>query len=299
MWAFSRFVRYFNAAALYGTMRRAGDELHISPSSVDRQILSIEEELGVPLFERLPQGLKVTAAGELVLHRIRRWQQEMDLLTAQIEDLKGLRRGHVTMAIVEGAVEWATTVLAEFHQMYPGISYEVKVHGADQAVRLVLENAVDIGLAVNPSILPGLRISTSVEFRLGLITAPGHSLSERLSARLSDCIGLPTVIPDESLALRGVIDRLLATSGTRLNVIATSNSLAMLKHLVASGIGIGLATKLDVAGEVRRNELSFIPLENPNIRPSLFSLCLAENRQLSRGTTALVNSLESAMTSLG
>lgn len=52
MWVFSRFVRYFDEAARQGSMRKASDVLHVSSSSVDRQILKIEEEIGVPLFER-------------------------------------------------------------------------------------------------------------------------------------------------------------------------------------------------------------------------------------------------------
>ncbi|QTF08600.1 LysR family transcriptional regulator [Brenneria izadpanahii] len=298
LWAFSRFVRYFCATAQHGTMRRAGDELHVSPSSVDRQILSIEEKLGVPLFERLPQGLRLTSAGELVLHRINCWQQDMYQLKTQIEDLKGMHRGHVTMAIVEGTIEWATSILAGFHQKYPGISYEIQVYGADQVVRLVLENIVDIGLSVNPAIMSGLKVLTSVEFRLGIIAASCHPLSQRSSARLSDCIDYPVVIPDSSLTLRGVIDRLLATSATEFNVVATSNSLQMVKQLVSQNVGIGLATYIDVANEVKSGKMCFIPLENKNVHPSLLSLCLAENRQLSRVTTELVNEFDNEMNAL-
>ncbi|MCG8708020.1 LysR family transcriptional regulator [Brenneria sp. 4F2] len=298
MWAFSRFVRYFCATAQHGTMRRAGDELHVSPSSVDRQILSIEEKLGVRLFERLPQGLRLTSAGELVLYRINRWQQEMSQLKIDIEDLKGMHRGHVTIAIVEGTIEWATSILAGFHQKYPGISYEIQVHGADQVVRLVLENIVDIGLSVNPAIMSGLKVLTSIEFRLGIIASSSHPISQRTSARLSDCIDYPVVIPDASLTLRGVIDRLMTTSVTEFNVVATSNSLQMVKQLVCQNVGIGLATYIDVADEIKNGKICFIPLENQNVHPSFLSLCLAENRQLSRVTTQLVNEFDHAMNAL-
>jgi len=68
MWVFSRFVRYFDEAARQGSMREAGEALHVASSSVDRQILRTGDEIRVPLFERQPQGLKLTSAGELVLH---------------------------------------------------------------------------------------------------------------------------------------------------------------------------------------------------------------------------------------
>lgn len=295
MWAFSRFVRYFYATAQYGTMRRAGDELHVSPSSVDRQILSIEEKLGVSLFERLPSGLRLTTAGELVLHRVSRWQKEMHLLKTQIEELKGLHRGHITIALVEGIVEWATSVLVEFHQKYPNISYDIQVHGADQVARLVATNAVDIGLSINPSIISGITVLSSIEFRLGVITPPDHPLTRSIACRLSDCIDYDFIVPDASLALRGVIDRLLTTSSIHLDVVAVANSLQMIKQLVSQGVGIGLATYIDVTSEVGRKELCFIALANKNIHPSRLSLCLAENRQLSKITTELISCFDQEM----
>lgn len=295
MWAFSRFVRYFGEAAARGSMRRAGEELHVSPSSVDRQILRVEEELGIPLFERLPQGLKVTAAGELVLFHLKNWRREMDLLKGQIEDLKGLRRGHIVLAVVEGAIEWITPILGEFHAKYPGVSYEIHIHGADHVARLVIDNSVDIGLSMNPPILPGLVISNSAEFRLGVITPPNHPIAERKSVHLSDCLEHGVIIPDTSLALRGVIDRLLATSSAHPKVSATSNSLSMLKHLVRQNIGIGLVTKLDATWEIENGILRFISLDDRNVHPSRFSICLAADRQLSTTTAALLTYIDNAM----
>lgn len=288
MWAFSRFVRYFHATSHFGTMRRAGDELHVSPSSIDRQILSIEEKLGVSLFERLPSGLRLTTAGELVLYRISRWQKEMRLLQTQIEELKGLHRGHISIAFVEGIVEWASSVLAEFHQRYPNISYDIQVHGADKVARLVATNTVDIGLSINPSIMSGLNIISSIEFRMGIIASPRHPLAKNESIRLSDCIDYGFIIPDTSLALRGVIDHLMATSNININVAAISNSLQTIKKLVSQDMGLGLATYIDVANEVERGELYFIPLMNKNIHPSLLSLCLSENRQPPQITTEVI-----------
>lgn len=152
-------------------------------------------------------------------------------------------------------MEWATGVLAAFHRKYPGISYDVQVHGADQVVRKVHDNAVDIGLSVNPSIVTGIKVHSAVEFRLGIITPDQHSLTARDTVRLSDCIEYPFIIPDTSLALRGVIDRLLATSAVAVNVVTVSNSLQMVKQLVSQNVGIGLATSIDVANETKTGKL--------------------------------------------
>ena len=64
-------LRYFEAVAEDGSIRRASERLHISPSAVNRQILKIEDYFGTPLFERRPDGMRLTDAGQLVLHHAR------------------------------------------------------------------------------------------------------------------------------------------------------------------------------------------------------------------------------------
>jgi len=289
MWAFSRFVRYFEEAARRGSMRRAGEALHVSASSIDRQILRIEEELGVPLFERQPQGLKLTAAGELVLHKARSWQNELQALVSQIEDLKGLRRGHVSLAIVEGAAyEFASRVNVAFQRRYPGVSFDLQILGSAQVLKAVQEGRVDFGLTMNPPALPGLRMVATAVFRLGIVLPPGHALLNKPALRLADCQDHPMVMADASLGLRAVIDRLLAKSSATPRVVATSNSIMALKDLVVQGLGIGLMTEMDARKEIDAGLLCFAPLHDTAIQNSVLSACVATERQLSLAASGLL-----------
>ncbi|BAN98582.1 lysR family transcriptional regulator [Plautia stali symbiont] len=69
MFAFSRFLIYFTEVARQGSLRKASGVLHVLASSIDRQILRVEEQLDMPLFERHPSGLCMTAAGKSCLTR--------------------------------------------------------------------------------------------------------------------------------------------------------------------------------------------------------------------------------------
>ena len=89
MFPFSRFTRYFLEVTQHRSIRRAAEVLHVSASAIDRQILKVEEELGVPLFERLPSGLRLTSAGELVLANARQWQKEYARTREQIDEMQG------------------------------------------------------------------------------------------------------------------------------------------------------------------------------------------------------------------
>ena len=63
----ARAMSYVDEVARLGSIRAAGARLHIAPSAVNRQILMLEEQLGEPLFERLPRGMRPTPAGEILI----------------------------------------------------------------------------------------------------------------------------------------------------------------------------------------------------------------------------------------
>ena len=99
--AFSRFIRYFLAVGELGSIRKAADVLNVSASAIDRQILNVEADIGMSLFERLPSGLRLTAAGEIMMASGKRWRKEQAGVRAQMEDLRGLKRGHVDIAVID------------------------------------------------------------------------------------------------------------------------------------------------------------------------------------------------------
>ena len=71
-------LRYLTAVAQLGSVQAAAREVSISASAIDRQILMLEEDMGVPLFERLPRGMRLTAAGELLLALSQRWKTDLN-----------------------------------------------------------------------------------------------------------------------------------------------------------------------------------------------------------------------------
>jgi DNA-binding transcriptional LysR family regulator len=296
MWVFSRFVRYFDEAARQGSMRKAGEALHVASSSVDRQILRIEEEIGVPLFERQPQGLKLTSAGELVLHAVRKWQNEMQSLQSRIEDLKGLKRGRVVLATIEGAAsEFIASAAMDFHQSYPAVTFELLVHGAHRVTEAVQAAEVDFGLTINPRLTPGLTVIASKSFRVGAVVAPGHALADRAQVRLSDCLPYKVVVAEASLDLRAIVDQVLARASARPEVIAAANSIALMTELVLRGMGVGLMTEMDADKEIRAGRLVYVPLADKPIPPSVLTLCVNSERQLSLPAATLLEVVKSRL----
>src|SRR5882672_5180500 len=98
----SRLLNYVDEVARTGSIRKAATHLNVAASAISRQILALETQMGTPIFQRLPKKLILTAAGEVLIGHVRQTLKELTRAQAKIEELKGLRRGEITVAMMSG-----------------------------------------------------------------------------------------------------------------------------------------------------------------------------------------------------
>ncbi|EXS71229.1 LysR family transcriptional regulator [Sphingobium sp. Ant17] len=287
---------YFDEVARRGALRRAADVLHIAPSAVDRQIIQLEEELGTKLFERTPSGMRMTAAGELLIDGVRRWRRDLQRIRSEIDNLVGLRRGSVAIGLVEGATEFMASAVSAFQQHYPAIQFKMEVFGAQGVIDHVLSGEIDVGVTFNPPDNPTIRLDRTMIYRLGLIVKPGHPLADRKEVTLSECVSFPLIVPSENLSLRRVLD--LAWSrhvGGTPRAAAEVNSIGLIKSLTMRGMGIGWLTAFDAISEIEEGSLIFIPLSHERVELSTLSIVSAAGRTLSVPASLLIQHLAQTM----
>ena len=94
-------IRYFDAVRRAQSIREAARQLNVASSAVNRQIIKLEEEIGEPLFHRLPSGLVLTPVGEALARHVITVFQDLERTGAEIDDIHGARVGHITVAVVE------------------------------------------------------------------------------------------------------------------------------------------------------------------------------------------------------
>src|SRR5487761_2048290 len=97
-------LRYFTETLRLGSIRRASEVLHVTPSAISRQIALLEQNFGAPLFERHALGMRLTAAGEVFARQAHSTLRDFDRLRSDLDDLQNLRRGVVRISSMEGAV---------------------------------------------------------------------------------------------------------------------------------------------------------------------------------------------------
>ncbi|MDP9056596.1 MAG: LysR family transcriptional regulator [Pseudomonadota bacterium] len=297
---FSRFLGYFMAVGRLGSIRKAADELHVSASAIDRQILNAEADLGMPLFERLPTGLRLTAAGEVLMAAGGRWQKGLVEMRAQIEDLRGLKRGHVDIAIIDALTKgYVPRVIQSIQTRYPGITIGVHVLGSE-AIRTVITNGdVDFGICFEPQSIRDLTVRAFAGVTLGFVTVPGHRLSAQKDARFSACLGEPMILPAMPLAVYQRVAVLEGISQLPLDRKVTSNNIQLITSLVLQGVGIGILTSLDVASEVEAGLLAFTPINEPMLKPMTLALCTATSRTTSYAADVVLTEIQNSFGELG
>lgn len=292
----SRAALYFDEVARLGSIRKAAERLRIAASAIDRQLIQLEFHLGAPLFERTPQGMRLTAAGELLVAVIRRTRRDVDRVRSHIDDLQGLRRGRVTIATVEGATAFLGRILGAFRQSYPAIQFRMVQVTAQRVVDLVVADECDFGLTINPKLNQNIRVEGTVAYRIGMVVPRTHRLARLGEINLKDCADLPLIVPDEALSLRAVIEQVWTKHFGDLPFdVVEASSIAAMKSLVKAGVGVAFLTALDVMNDDEAGELVYVPLEDEKIPLSVLALVTRSARSLSVPASLLVNSVASAM----
>ncbi len=172
---FSRFAHYFIAVARCGSLRRAAEQLHISASAINRQILQAEEAFGTPLFERLPEGLRMTTAGELLYDNLLRWQKEFRQTRQKFDELQGMKRGSVSVGMVQALAEGASP--PRWRRSSPagrGWSWICRWLTATPSARKCVRRTSDVGLILDPQGQAGLSVLAFAELEVGIVMRPDH-----------------------------------------------------------------------------------------------------------------------------
>jgi molybdate transport repressor ModE-like protein len=257
----SRLVNYIDQVARHGSIRKAAEKVHISSSSINRQIIAYEEMLGHDIFERLPRGVRLTPAGEVLLQHIRSTLQDHEKMLSRVNDLNGLRSATISVATLEALqADVIAQVAGSFIQRYPTTRFEIHSMSADQIVPSVANGDAMLGLGFNIDLEPNVQDICAVPFGLGVVVGPDHPLANKSALRLSDCAGHAVALPAKTLNLRWIIDRMLGYMGVSLHSVAESNSIDLLKSLVTSANLATFLTRADVDFDRVKGNLLFVPL---------------------------------------
>ncbi|MFS2052192.1 LysR family transcriptional regulator [Variovorax sp. CT11-76] len=268
MRAISQSFRCFDEVARRGSIRKAAESLHLTAAAVHQQILNLEEQVGAPLFDRLPRGMQLTTAGEIMIAAVRRGQRDFDSALSQVEDLRSLRRGHINLAVSHSSAEQLVPeVIEAAMKSYPGVTYGVRSGSGENILRWVATGEADIGYCLRRKPPPGVEEIGAFAQQLGLVTPPGHPLTALgKRPRLRDCLEHPLILMTPYTELRALVDQIDRRAHRQTRPLVETSSVAMVRRLVAGGTGIGFLIAENVVEDVAAGRVVWTGLADAGAR---------------------------------
>jgi DNA-binding transcriptional LysR family regulator len=234
---------------------------------VNRQILGLEAEIGTPLFDRLPAGLKLTAAGEIVAHHVIGVLRDGERVEQELDALIGLRTGHVELVTLEGLChQIVPAAMAATGARYRGVTVGVGIMGTEEIPDAIAKGDAHLGLAFEVRARAELRRLAVARFRLGAVVEAGSPLASRPWVTLSDCRDFPAVLPKTNFANRGQLHPVMFEAGMATRGRYEAGSIDLMKQLVLRGLGVAFMTRVGIEAELEAGRLVHVPLRR-NGRP--------------------------------
>jgi DNA-binding transcriptional LysR family regulator len=240
-------LQFVDAIARAGSIRGAAEGLAITSTALNRRLLALEEELGVQVFERLPRGVRLSTAGELLIHHLRSQAADFEKLKGQIADLRGERRGHVAIACSQAFVPYFLPErIGSYRRDHPGVSFGVRVRDRTAAETALADHSADLALIFEPVRLSEVQVLASARQRIHAVMAADHPLAGQPTIRLRDCARYPLALPTAIYGVRHLIDLALIRTSIEIQPMIETDSFDFLRHypqqerIVSFQIPVGL-----------------------------------------------------------
>ncbi|HWP58296.1 MAG TPA: LysR family transcriptional regulator [Candidatus Acidoferrales bacterium] len=279
------------------SFRRAAELLHLTQPAVSKQIRALEEELGARLFER-GRSARLTQAGETLLKHAERLSQILRSARDELEDLRGLRRGHLSIGASHSVATYVLPDLLEsYRRKYPQVTLSVEAGWTPHVLSRVLGNDLDLGLVVlvtpKPSDTSQFVSNPLDTTEVVFVASPKHPLAKKGQVTFEEFREAPLILNQEGCLYRHFLETHFSERGFTMNVAVEVIGLELQKRLTQLGLGVALLPKPFVAKELREKSLKTFAVKGVQIR-SYSCLVYRRDKYLHGAMRAFVGMLPQA-----
>jgi DNA-binding transcriptional LysR family regulator len=284
----------FDAVAQEKSIGRAGRRLRISQPAVSRQLQLLEQNLGTALVDRLPRGVRLTAAGELLAGYARRIMNLAAESEQALAELQGLRGGQLTVgASTTIGIYFLPELLARYRWLYPRIDLNLEVANTHVIQQYLQERRVDIAVTEGFVHLPELRASAFLKDELVPIVPFGHRLAQGRRVLLGQFCAEPLLMREQGSGTREVLEAALRKRRLEIRPLMTLGSTEAIKRSVAAGVGVAFVSSLTIQQELQDQRLATVMIRGFRLKRSLH-VVQARDQNISAAVRAFLDLIEEA-----
>lgn len=263
----TRQLQYAIMLAEVRNFSQLADQLNISQPALSKQILQLERELGIRLFDRNTSPLKLTPAGEYFIQESQELLYKEDQLLRSMERFRKGEEGRLVIGISPfRSLYLIPGLVKQLKVKYPGVQVQLHENHSDQLRKEVAEGRYDfavVNLPVNESVLDVRPIEQD-----DMVLAVPQGLLEKICAKpgqsvsISDCRELPFVTMGKSQELRRMLDRLCARADFNPCIAVEVNGIATAWEMVRAGLGASLVPLQFIKEKLDASNVTLFPVRD-------------------------------------
>ena len=256
-----RQLKLLEAVARNSSFTRASEELHLTQPAVSTQIKQLEGEVGMPLFEHLGKKIFLTAAGREMYAFSRTIAQQFTDIRTALEEMKGVRRGHLDIAVTSTAEYFAPYLLAAFCRQHAGITVNLNITNRETILRQLTDNLPDMAIMGTPPKGMPLVADSFMSNPLVVIAPPDHPLAHSGRIPLRRLLEESFIVREKGSGTRNAIEHFLEQRGQSMTTTMEMSSNEAIKHAVMAGLGLGIVSLHTLEMEFKLGRLAVLNVE--------------------------------------
>jgi DNA-binding transcriptional LysR family regulator len=239
-------LQYFQAVAQEGSFHRASSRLNIAQPALSRQVRELEQDLEVQLFVRSTKGVRLSAAGEVLLAEAERLLVQVDVARERAQRAQAGQFGQLRIAFTSAAADshFAIAAFAQARRAMPEVDFRLSVIKSEGQMNELAADRLDLGLLYRRGPLSSEMACRDLRTDKYLLAVPdSHHLARRKQLRLADLSGEDFVFAPRSEWPLTYSEwmTLCQRGGLAPKIVVEAQSEAMFLHIVAEALAIGFA----------------------------------------------------------
>lgn len=231
-------LKYFQTVARYEHMTHASEKLHIAQPSLSKAISNLEEELGVPLFERIGRQIKLNHFGKAFLNRVERIFLELEDGKRELSDI--LKNENSKISIAANNLGSFSNILEGYLKLYPNTVFRQTIGPIVKMQQQLQNGEVDFCISSPPIEGDFIECIPLITEEIFLLVPNGHKFAKYREINLIEAANEPFISLKEGFGIRDLTEKLCRQAGFYPNIIFETDISANLMELVNSNMGVAL-----------------------------------------------------------
>ena len=252
-----RVLRYFLAVAREENITKAAALLHVTQPTLSRQLMQLEDELGVKLFRRSQYRVVLTDDGMLLRRRAQEIVELADKAERELQHTEAELTGEIAIGCGESVgMTFLSEHIREFRRLHPQVQFRIYSANADDIKERIEKGLLDMGLLTEPVDIGRYAfLRTPQKDRWGVLLPKEHPLAQKGTVTPKDLLGIPLLISGRE-TVRNELAGWFGDAYDKIEIAATYNLILNAANMVKNGVGVALCFDLDNISDA----LNFVPL---------------------------------------